>query len=165
MKKISKKRACFRRQKAPHKRAPLVYVRNYIISYLGGNMKDNKGTKKLKEFKRWQRISGNQPINYNDNYILELNDYSKPPYTRRERLLIKRECALEELNAIMNGINSIKDIRLRQILILNYIATDKLKDYDIYTIMGKSESWYYPKKKQAIKEFEKTYRGACLIDI
>ena len=128
-------------------------------------MKDNKGTKKLKEFKRWQRISGNQPINYNDNYLLELNNYSRPPYTRRERLSINRNCALEELNAITDGINSIKDIRLRQILILNYIVSDKLKDYDIYTIMGKSESWYYPKKKQAIKEFEKTYRGACLMDI
>ena len=32
--------------------------------------------------------------------------------------------------------NLIKDIRLRQILILNYIATDKLKDYDIYAIVG-----------------------------
>ena len=37
--------------------------------------------------------------------------------------------------------NLINDIRLRQILILNYIATDKLKDYDIYAIVGKSESW------------------------
>ncbi len=46
----------------------------------------------------------------------------------------------------------IKDIRLRQLLILNYIATDKLKDYDIYAIVGKSESWYYPKKKQVLKE-------------
>ena len=35
----------------------------------------------------------------------------------------------------------IKDIRLRQLLILNYIATDKSKDYDIYAIVGKSESW------------------------
>ena len=56
--------------------------------------------------------------------------------------------------------NLIKDIRLRQILILNYIATDKLKDYDIYAIVGESESWYYPKKKQVLKEFEKTYRSA-----
>ena len=32
--------------------------------------------------------------------------------------------------------NLIKDIRLRQLLILNYIATDKLKDYDIYAIVG-----------------------------
>ena len=46
----------------------------------------------------------------------------------------------------------IKDIRLRQLLILNYIATDKLKDYDIYAIVGESESWYYPKKKQVLKE-------------
>ena len=51
--------------------------------------------------------------------------------------------------------NLIKDIRLRQILILNYIATDKLKDCDIFAIVGKSEPWYYPKKKQALKEFEK----------
>ena len=32
--------------------------------------------------------------------------------------------------------NLIKDIRLRQILILNYIATDKLKDYGIFAIVG-----------------------------
>ena len=36
--------------------------------------------------------------------------------------------------------NLIKDIRLRQILILNYIATDKLKDYEIYAIVGENST-------------------------
>ena len=34
----------------------------------------------------------------------------------------------------------IKDIRLRQLLILNYIATDKSKDYDIYAIVGENST-------------------------
>lgn len=31
-------------------------------------------------------------------------------------------------------------------------------------MMKKSESWYYPKKKQALEEFSKNYRESCLMD-
>ncbi|KHD45019.1 ArpU family phage packaging/lysis transcriptional regulator [Streptococcus hongkongensis] len=128
-------------------------------------MNNKNAIRKLNEFRRWQHIAYSHNLAYNDDFILTLNNYSKPPYTRREQLSINRECALEELNAIMDAINSIKDMRQRQILILNYLVSVKLNNYDIYSLMGKSESWYYPKKKEALNSFIKYYRGGCLLDI
>lgn len=120
--------------------------------------------RKLNEFRKWQNISGRFEIKYDSNFILELNCSSNPPYKRRNKLSINRECALEELNAIMHAVNCISARALRQILILNYLISDKPKNYEVYSVMGKSESWYYPKKKQALEEFSKYYRESCLMD-
>lgn len=128
-------------------------------------MPNINAVRKLNEFRKWQNISGSFEIKYDSNFILELNCNSNPPYKRRNKLSINRECALEELNAIMYAINCIEEKMFRQILILNYLISDKLKNYDIYSMMKKSESWYYPKKKQALKEFSKHYRESCLMDI
>ncbi|MDT2749122.1 transcriptional regulator [Streptococcus parauberis] len=127
-------------------------------------MNSVNAVRKLNEFRKWQNISGRFEIKYDSNFILELNCNSNPPYKRRNKLSINRECALEELNAIMHAINCISVRALRQILILNYLISDKLKNYDIYSMMKKSESWYYPKKKQALEEFSKHYRESCLMD-
>ena len=127
-------------------------------------MNSVNAVRKLNEFKRWQNISGNFEINYDSNFFLELNCKAEPPYRRRDKLSINRECALEELNAIMHAVNCISARALRQILILNYLISDKPKNYEVYSVMGKSESWYYPKKKQALEEFSKYYRESCLVD-
>lgn len=127
-------------------------------------MNSVNAVRKLNEFKRWQNISGNFEIKYGSNFFLELNCKAEPPYRRRDKLSINRECALEELNAIMYAVNCIELPHLRQILILNYLISDKLKNYEVYSVMGKSESWYYPKKKQALEEFSKYYRESCLVD-
>lgn len=127
-------------------------------------MNSVNAVRKLNEFRKWQNISGRFEIKYDSNFILELNCNSNPPYKRRNKLSINRECALEELNAIMHAINCISVRALRQILILNYLISDKLKNYDIYSMMKKSESWYYLKKKQALEEFSKHYRESCLMD-
>lgn len=120
--------------------------------------------RKLNEFRKWQNISSSFEIKYDSNFFLELNCKAEPPYKRRDKLPISRECALEELNAIMYAVNCIEVAHLRQILILNYLISDKLKNYGIYSMMKKSESWYYPKKKQALEEFSKHYRESCLMD-
>lgn len=127
-------------------------------------MANINAVRKLNEFRKWQNISGKFEIKYDSNFILELNCNSNPPYNRRNKLFINRECALEELNAIMYAINCIEEKMFRQILILNYLISDKLKNYDIYSMMKKSESWYYPKKKQELEEFSKHYRESCLMD-
>ena len=126
-------------------------------------MNSVNAVRKLNEFKRWQNISGNFEINYDSNFFLELNCNSTPPYKCRDKLSINRECALEELNAIMYAVNCIELPHLRQILTLNYLISDKPKNYEVYSVMGKSESWYYPKKKQALEEFSKYYRESCLM--
>lgn len=127
-------------------------------------MNSVNAVRKLNEFRKWQNISGRFEIKYDSNFILELNCNSNPPYKCRDKLSINRECALEELNAIMYAVNCIELPHLRQLLILNYLISDKLKNYDIYSMMKKSESWYYPKKKQALEEFSKYYRESCLLD-
>ncbi len=127
-------------------------------------MNSVNAVRKLNEFKRWQNISGNFEINYDSNFFLELNCNSNPPYKCRDKLSINRECALEELNAIMYAVNCIELPHLRQLLILNYLISDKPKNYEVYSVMEKSESWYYPKKKQALEEFSKYYRESCLVD-
>lgn len=127
-------------------------------------MPNINAVRKLNEFRKWQNISGSFEIKYDSNFILELNCNSNPPYNRRNKLFINREFALEELNAIMYAVNCIEEKMFRQILILNYLISDKLKNYDIYSMMKKSESWYYPKKKQALEEFSKHYRESCLMD-
>lgn len=127
-------------------------------------MNSVNAVRKLDEFRRWQNISGSFEIKYDSNFFLELHCKAKPPYKRRDKLSINRECALEELNAIMYAVNCIEEKAFRQILILNYLIMDKLKNYNIYSMMKKSESWYYPKKKQALEEFSRHYRESCLLD-
>lgn len=127
-------------------------------------MPNINAVRKLNEFRKWQNISGSFETKYDSNFFLELNRNSNPPYKCRDKLSINRECALEELNAIMYAVNCIELPHLRQLLILNYLISDKPKNYEVYSVMGKSESWYYPKKKQALEEFSKYYRESCLMD-
>ncbi|MER0123196.1 ArpU family phage packaging/lysis transcriptional regulator [Streptococcus sp. ZJ100] len=121
--------------------------------------------RKLKEFERWQRIAQDDSIRYSDEYILQAERGEFQPV---ERLEINRETARQELNAIKSAINSISDIRLRQILISNYLERKTVEQvrqtikskYQPYEAIKKSQ--YNNLKNTALLAFAKQYRNGIL---
>ncbi|MEX5397070.1 ArpU family phage packaging/lysis transcriptional regulator [Streptococcus sp. ZJ93] len=121
--------------------------------------------RKLKEFERWQRIAQDDSIRYSDEYILQAERGEFQPV---ERLEINRETARQELNAIKSAINSIGDIRQRQILILNYLERKPVEQvrqivkskYQPYEAIKKSQ--YNNLKNAALLAFAKQYRNGVL---
>ncbi|MEX5398648.1 ArpU family phage packaging/lysis transcriptional regulator [Streptococcus sp. ZJ93] len=122
-------------------------------------------SRKLKEFERWQRIAQDDSIRYSDEYILQAERGEFQPV---ERLEINRETARQELNAIKSAINSISDIRLRQILISNYLERKTVEQvrqtikskYQPYEAIKKSQ--YNNLKNTALLAFAKQYRNGIL---
>lgn len=121
--------------------------------------------RKLKEFKRWQRIAQDDSIRYSDNYILQADRNKFQPV---EYLAINQETAQKELNAIKSAINSISDIRLRQLLILNYLERRPIEQvrlrikskYKPYEAI--KEGQYNNLKNAALLAFAKQYRNGVL---
>ncbi|QKG76793.1 hypothetical protein FMV2238Y02_00750 [Streptococcus canis] len=121
-------------------------------------MSKKNAVRKLKEFHRWQRIASSLDLSYNECYQFDIEYHS----TRRERLEISRECALEELNAIKFAINKLSKIDYRKILIECYLNSEKKPQQHIIAELNRSQSWYYETKKRALLEFAKYYRGGVL---
>ncbi|GFG47743.1 UNVERIFIED_CONTAM: DUF1492 domain-containing protein [Streptococcus canis] len=120
--------------------------------------KDN-AIRKLKEFHRWQRIANSLDLSYNELYQFDIEYHP----TRRERLEISRECALDEIDAIKYAINQLSKIDYRKILIECYLISEKKTQQDIIAELNRSQSWYYETKKRALLEFVKKYRDGCLL--
>lgn len=121
-------------------------------------MSKKNAIRKLKEFHRWQRIANSLELTYNELYQFDIEYHP----TRRKRLEISRECALEELDAIKHAINQLSRIEYRQILIECYLISEKLSNQEIMTKLNRSESWYYETKKRALLEFVELYRESVL---
>lgn len=121
-------------------------------------MSKKNAIRKLKEFHRWQRIANSLELTYNELYQFDIEYHP----TRRKRLEISRECALEELDAIKHAINQLSRIEYRQILIECYLISEKLSNQEIMTKLNRSESWYYETKKTGVLEFVELYRESVL---
>ncbi|HEP1275917.1 TPA: DUF1492 domain-containing protein [Streptococcus pyogenes] len=121
-------------------------------------MSKKNAIRKLKEFHRWQRIANSLDLSYNELYQFDV-DYHP---TRRKRLEINRECALEELDAIRYAINQLSKVEYRQILIECYLISEEKSQQDIMEELNRSQSWYYETKKRALLEFVEFYRGGAL---
>ncbi|WP_332059513.1 ArpU family phage packaging/lysis transcriptional regulator [Streptococcus canis] len=121
-------------------------------------MSKKNAVRKLKEFHRWQRIANSLDLTYNERYQFDIEYHP----TRRKRLEISRECALEELNAIKHAINQLSKIEYRQILVECYLVSEKKTQKSIMEELNRSQSWYYETKKRALLEFAKYYRGGVL---
>ncbi|MEW4354086.1 transcriptional regulator [Streptococcus pneumoniae] len=121
--------------------------------------------RKLKEFRRWQRIARSLDLAYSDDYILQAESNDFQPV---ERLKINQEIAEQELNAIKSAINSIDNKRLRQLLILNYLERKELKD--VRRLIERQNKPYEPIKEsqcnylknKALLAFAKHYRSGAL---
>ncbi|KGR72183.1 ArpU family phage packaging/lysis transcriptional regulator [Streptococcus phocae subsp. salmonis] len=122
-------------------------------------MNKKNAIRKLKEFHRWQRIANSFDATYNELYQFDIDYHS----TRRKRLEISRECALEELYAIKHAINQLSKLEYRKILIECYLASENISNQELMKKLNRSESWYYETKKRALLEFAKYYRGGCLL--
>ncbi|HFG8524789.1 TPA: ArpU family phage packaging/lysis transcriptional regulator [Streptococcus pyogenes] len=121
-------------------------------------MSKKNAIRKLKEFHRWQRIANSLDLSYNELYQFDV-DYHP---TRRKRLEINRECALEELDAIRYAINQLSKVEYRQILIECYLISEEKTQQDIMEELNRSQSWYYESKKRALLEFVEFYRDGAL---
>ncbi|GAA0054219.1 UNVERIFIED_CONTAM: DUF1492 domain-containing protein [Streptococcus canis] len=121
-------------------------------------MSKKNAVRKLKEFHRWQRIANSLDLTYNERYQFDIEYHP----TRRKRLEIIRECALEELDAIKHAINQLSKLEYRKILIECYLDSEKLSNQEVMVKLNRSESWYYETKKRALLEFAKYYRGGVL---
>ncbi|VGV36983.1 phage transcriptional regulator, ArpU family protein [Streptococcus pyogenes] len=121
-------------------------------------MNKKNAIRKLKEFHRWQRIANSLDLSYNELYQFDV-DYHP---TRRKRLEINRECALEELDAIRYAINQLSKVEYRQILIECYLISEEKTQQDIMEELNRSQSWYYESKKRALLEFVEFYRDGAL---
>ncbi|GGE38257.1 ArpU family transcriptional regulator [Streptococcus himalayensis] len=121
--------------------------------------------RKLKEFRRWQRIARDGNVVYSDDYILQAENGDFQPV---ERLEMNQETARQELNAIKSAINSISDIRLRQLLILNCLECMTVEQVRL-KIKSKykpfepiKEGQYHNLKNLALLAFAKQYRNGVL---
>ncbi|KPJ23039.1 ArpU family encoded transcriptional regulator [Streptococcus satellite phage Javan419] len=121
-------------------------------------MSKKNAIRKLKEFHRWQRIANSLDLTYNELYQFDIDYHS----TRRKRLEISRECALEELDAIKHAINQLSKIEYRQILIECYLLNENVSNQELMKKLNCSESWYYETKKRALLEFSRHYRDGEL---
>lgn len=120
--------------------------------------------RKLKEIYRWLALLGQVCIVYSEDYYLQLPKMEER-YYRAVPLYPEnnwRNRAPEEIVGIIEAINSIKDTRLRMILILRYIERDSKKKDSIRNLVGVKNSRYYVLVGVALLEFADCYRNGLL---
>lgn len=116
------------------------------------NKKDTKRI--LKEFHRWQNISGMDEVIFNDDYILVVNE---PPNHLTELRDWRSESG-EQVNRVKKVVNTIDSERLREILIRRYLVRRVVSVGEIIEELGLKKSRYYVLHNKALEYFGKIYQ-------
>lgn len=108
----------------------------------------------LKEFHRWQNVSGMLDLVYTNDYMIEITE---PPKHLSEYQDWRAESG-KQVNRVKQAVNAIDDKRLRQLLINRYLIRRIARASDLIAEMGLKKSRYYELHSEAIAYFSKVYR-------